>query len=359
MQQPQEIQQPEVDDISVIDILKIVKKLFQKIWVHKFKFLLIAFLAGVLGFSWGHFKRSMMYISHLTFAVEEKSGAGGIAGLASQFGLDVGSGGTGLFSSDNLMLLLKSKRIIHQSLLTPIPELKGNTLFNLYLERNYKEHLKIGKVKLLDPNKDINQFTRKEDSLLNVVGLAVKGSVTLTKLDKKASIIDVQVIGVDEAWTYYFNKMLITKASQLYQDMKVGKSRRTVEVLASRVDSVKKALDNAMSSAAIESDRNQALVLMQARVPAAKTQMQVQLLTTMYGELVKNLEISKLSLEREEPVIEVIDEPTMPLEKKGKGRALLAIISAILAFIASTVSFLLFDYLKAEWQRTSLETNTP
>ncbi len=336
------------DDLEVVDVLLLAKNLFTKLWDHKFKFVGIAILAGALGFTYAHFKRKAQYISHLTFAVEEKSTSSSLSGLANQFGLDVGGGSASLFSSDNLMLLLKSKRIINQSLLARIPELEGETLFNLYLKEQFKQALLDGDLAFISPSKKASDFDRKEDSLLNVVGKAVSENIIITKIDKKASIIDVQVIGVDEFWAYKFNKTLIEEASKLYLEMKVGKSRRSVAVLEARVDSVKLALDRAMASLAQENDRNQSVVMMSAKVPAAKTQMQVQLLTAMYSELVKNYEVSKLSLEREEPVIEVIDEPRLPLEKKGKGRLTLAIITALLASIASAGAYLSYDYIKNE-----------
>jgi len=106
------------------------------------------------------------------------------------------------------------------------------------------------------------------------------------------------------------------------------KHNRPVGILESRVDSVKSALDGMMSAAAVETDQNQALVRMQARVPAAKKQMQIQMLTAMYGELVKNLELARFTLDREEPVIQMIDAPSMPLKKAGQGRLLSAVLGS-------------------------------
>ena len=42
-------------------------------------------------------------------------------------------------------------------------------------------------------------------------------------------------------------------------------------------------------------------------------QIKVTMLTTLYGELVKNLELSKTMAAREEPLITIIDTPHYPL----------------------------------------------
>ena len=90
-------------------------------------------------------------------------------------------------------------------------------------------------------------------------------------------------------------------------------------------------MNGLMSSAA--ADRDQSLGILQAlpRVNSAKKEMQVQMLATLYGELTKNLELSKFTLEREEPTIEIIDLPSKPLTKIGKGRVKMGAIGGFVA----------------------------
>ena len=44
-----------------------------------------------------------------------------------------------------------------------------------------------------------------------------------------------------------------------------------------------------------------------------KKQVDVQASTAVYGEIVKNLEISKITLRQEKPLIQIIDSPVLPL----------------------------------------------
>jgi hypothetical protein len=63
------------------------------------------------------------YIAHLSFALVEKSaGGGGLADLASSFGMSsmLGGGSNGAFSGDNLLEIMQSPHTIEQTLLTPV-----------------------------------------------------------------------------------------------------------------------------------------------------------------------------------------------------------------------------------------------
>ena len=43
------------------------------------------------------------------------------------------------------------------------------------------------------------------------------------------------------------------------------------------------------------------------------------MLSTIYGEVVKNLEISKTALIQETPTVQLVDQPELPLEKEQNG----------------------------------------
>ncbi len=71
-----------------------------------------------------------------------------------------------------------------------------------------------------------------------------------------------------------------------------------------------------MVAAAISKDQNKFVTNTRGLVQSAKKQMQAQMLSTMYGEVVKNLELSKTMAAHNEPLIQVIDAPRFPLRKR-------------------------------------------
>ena len=322
----------EEDEISLKELIQKMKELFQYFWTFRFWVVLIGLTGGGLGFAYAHFFKEVQYTSKLTFAIEEKSGGGGsLLGLASQFGVDLGGGGGGLFTSDNLLLLLKSNRIIQGALLKPVPELEEGNLLNLYMSIHYKDALEEKKVSFISSDLPRLEFSREQDSIVAIVAENLSKDVEIGKRDKKASLIDITLVDPSENFAFLFNQFLIQEATDLYIELKVGKMRRSVKVLQSRVDSVQRVMDGTMLSAAVSMDQSLGIVSMAPRVSTTKKQMEAQMLGTMFAELTKNLELTKFTLEREEPVIQIVDAPMMPLLKEGKGRVKSAVIGGFLS----------------------------
>jgi uncharacterized protein involved in exopolysaccharide biosynthesis len=328
------------DEISLKELIQKIKELFQYFWTFRFWIVLVGLTGGALGFTYAHFFREVQYTSKLTFAIEEKGGGGSsLLGLASQFGVDLGGGGGGLFTSDNLLVLLKSNRIIQGALLKPVPALKEGNLLNLYLTIHYNKPLSRNELTLFPLDLPRAQFSRKQDSIVSFVAENLSKELEIAKRDKKASLIDISIIDPSEKFAFLFNQFLIQEATDLYIELKVGKMRRSVQVLQSRVDSVQRVMDGTMLSAAVSMDQSLGIVSMAPRVSTTKKQVEAQMLGTLFAELTKNLELTKFTLEREEPVIQIVDAPMMPLLKEGKGRIKFTAIGGFLA------GFLMLGYL--------------
>ncbi len=315
----------EDDDISLKELYLKALELVNFIRRHIKQLVLLGLMGGVIGFTYAHFTKKTQYASKLTFAVEEKEGSG-LSGLASQFGFDMG-GGASLFTTDNLLQLLKSDRIVQASLLKPQKDLPQASLYNLYLESRFKEQIAEGEISLIDPDLNREAFTREQDSILQKITLTIGEKIEIGKKDKNSSLITVTVTDIDEDFAWRFSKELIKEAADLYLELKVGKMKRSIQLLKTRQDSVQIELKSAMLDVAAETDRSQSIQQLVPKVNAARKQLQVTLLTTLYAEITKNLELSKYTMEREEPSIEVIDEPRKPLEIIGRGRVKAAILT--------------------------------
>lgn len=283
---------------------------------------IMSLFGGVLGLSYSYIKKPV-YTATLTFALEEKSagGASGINSIASSFGLNLGSGEGGAFAGENIIELMKSRLMIEKTLLSNvIIEGKKEILINYYINLNSPNINKENSSNLPKNKFDSNDrafFTRAQDSILGIIQSSIiKSNLDVSKIDKKLSIISVKVSSINEAFAKLFCENLVKNVTDFYVETKVGKSKKNVQILESRIDSVKRELDQAMYGRAILSDQNMGLIRQSAAVPKLKQEMRVQMLGTMYGELVKNLEFSKLALMREEPLIQIIDTPIYPLSKE-------------------------------------------
>jgi hypothetical protein len=335
------------DDISIKKLFYVVKEWLQYLKTKLKLFIIVCIVGGILGFVYSYYIKTK-YTATLTFALEEKSNGNGsgLSSIATSFGLNLGGGDGGAFAGDNIIELMKSRLLIEKTLLTSI-EINSSKelLVNRFIEFNKTKRELTNENKFLVFKFDSvirNNFTRAQDSILGVIQSEIsEKNLDVTKLDKKLSIITVKVKSGDELFAKLFCENLVKNVANFYIETKTGKSRKNIQLLESRVDSVKRELDQALYGRATFSDQNLSLIRQSAAVPKLKQELRVQMLSTMYGELVKNLEFSKLSLMREEPLIQIIDSPILPLDKTNINRFLSVINGMFLAMSLLVMIFTL------------------
>jgi hypothetical protein len=302
----------------------------------------IALLGAAAGYFYGSIQKPE-YVAELTVALEEKGMGNAYAGIASQFGVDLGGSDGGAFAGDNVLELMKSKNLIEKTLLTPVViDGQEQLLVNRYISfaeicEDWKDDPRLSGVRFTK-DQPHETFTITQDSLLKLIYKELKKqNLIVNKFDKKLKIIYVQCKIEDQLFAKYFTEILVKNVSDFYTETKTKNTRINVMLLEHRVDSIKKELDSEIYGAAVLKDQNMNIFRAQGNVQSAKKQMNVQVLTTMYGELVKNLELSKFTLMREEPLFQVIDTPILPLDNYGlkpiMGMIIGIVVFSILGFI--------------------------
>lgn len=312
------------DEISLKELILKGKEWFAYLWGYKWIILLVATLGGGLGFAYAKYMTKPIYTAQVTFTMEQKGGTGGaLGGLASSLGLgDIGgASASGMFGGENILMLMKSNRIIHEALKQPLEELKGDHLLNAYLNNHFEDEIRENRIRLFPKVLDTLTFTREQDSVLLLVTKCIRKEQLLAdRADKKNTIIKLEVKDENEYWAYLFSKMLVKHAIDLYMDIKVGKLLATDQDLTRKRDSIRGMLDGSITTLAYETDLNSHTPLMRYKTNQAKKQIDVEVLKTMYANIIQNLEMTRFQLSQEEPIIEIIDEPILPLtmEKFGK-----------------------------------------
>jgi uncharacterized protein involved in exopolysaccharide biosynthesis len=343
------------DEISLKELIQKIKEwtLYLKT---KWKIILsIAALGGAIGFVYASFQKPT-YIATTTFVLEEDkggSGLGGALGLASSFGLDLGGGGGGLFSSTNIIELMKSRFVVEKTLLNPVQVLadKKISLADYYIQIfKLKEawSKKPGLANINFPaNSERSKFSLKQDSILETISNNLKSNnLTIIQKDKKATIISLKVQTENELFSKLFCEQLLKETSDFYIETKSKKSRLNVDVLQHQADSIRSELNSAITGVAAATDNvynlNPAFNIKSS--PSKRKQVDVQANTAILTQLVAQLELSKVSLRKETPLVQLIDRPILPLEKEKLGR----LNSLLLGFFLTgffTVLCLVFEQL--------------
>lgn len=264
-----------------------------------------------------------------TFVLEESGHTGGLnlgqyASIASLAGIELGGGSEkGLFEGDNILELYKSRLMIEKALLTPvIIDGRKQLLIDRYIKsqgaNNWKEK---DHVQNLNFSSDPKKFSRLQDSIIReIIKYFNKRILTVTKPNKKLSVISVEVKFKDEHFAELFNKTLVQTVNNFYIQTQTRKTSLNVRILQHQADSVRNILNSSIGRVAASTDANPNPnpTLHSLMVPYQKKQIDVQANTAIYAEVVKNLEVSKIALRQETPLIQLIDEPELPLEFDNK-----------------------------------------
>lgn len=354
-----QINQPQ-KEISLTEIIKEVN-LISRYLLTKWVFILLAgLLGGAIGFAYAYFKKPI-YTATTTFVLEDdKGGSGGlgsIAGIASMAGLDLGTSGGGIFQGDNILELYRSRKMIRKTLLTPV-SYKGKNilLIDRYLEFNEKREQWAKNPELKDisfaakPNGEY-QFNRLQDSVLSsIINDIDKSYLKVSRPDKKLSIIKADVVATDEFFAKLFNEKIVENVNDFYVQTKTKKSAENVAILQQKTDSVRRVMNGEIYKSVVVADATPNLNptrQVQRAVPIQRSQFSAETNRAMLGELVKNLELSKISLRNEKPLLEVVDVPIFPLYKDKFGKAKGLILGGIVAGILSIVFLLIKRFLKS------------
>jgi hypothetical protein len=321
-------------EITLKDVILKIRE-WKNYLISRWKVIVIAgVIGGLLGATYAYLKKPL-YVAQLNFALQDdnqNSGGGGLGsalGLASQFGINLGGSAGGAFSGDNLMELMKSRYVIEKTLLTDVVvNGKTQSLADFYIDfNNIREEWKKSSSPLagmqFPSSSDRTKFNRQQDSVLGSFYKAIDSKMlTVDKLDKKLSIITVKLESKNELFSKYFTEALVKTVSDYYIASKTAKSAQNVNILQKQTDSVRRELNSAItgvaSSADVNPNPNPALQII--KVPALHRQVDVQANQAILTQLVANLELAKITLRRETPLIQVIDKPILPLEKRGIGR---------------------------------------
>lgn len=302
-------------------------------------------LAGIIGALLGlgySFTKKPIYTATLTYALEDgKAAGGGLGSLASSFGFDIGGAGgnSGAFSGANLMELFKSRAMVEQTLLAPVTQNnKTISLAEMYIQdkkwrEKWEKKPKLKVVKFL-PNTDRAKFTRIQDSIFGVIYNDLsKNALTVDQKDKKVAIGTITLKGTNEYFAQQFTLALTKTVTDFYIETKSKRAKENMDILVRQTDSIRGELNGAITGVAVANDNTFGLnpALNVKRVPSARRQVDVQANTAILTELVKQAELAKVTLRKETPLIQVIDQPILPLPKEKFGKAKGILLGGILA----------------------------
>jgi uncharacterized protein involved in exopolysaccharide biosynthesis len=303
--------------------------------------LVTGLVCAVLGLGYS-FLNKPVYLARVNFVIEEnKQNAGGLfSALAGQVGMDLSSlsGMSGILSGDNVLELLKSPTLLKKVLLIPYPGDSLNTLAYRYAQA-YGKLDKYNKLVGGDFREPASK--RVGDSLITAISTRIiEKELSVYKPDRKLSVFRLDLTTRDELLSQTIATRLIDQAANLYIETKTRRLKLNVDRLQKKSDSIA-ALLNYRTEASVSKDIiNQNPSYVRTEVDVEISNREKNMLSIIYGDVNKSLDVTRTALIQETPTIEIIDTPDLPLKKTE----IKWYFASALGFLIGVILFVMFIF---------------
>lgn len=276
-------------------------------------FLIIAAIAaGVMGYMMAR-KVKPVYTADISFVLStDQKDRNNFAGLASQLGFDgISSSPDNIFSGDNIIELFKSRKLIMATLLSVVDSTSHQTLVNYIAKSQYDSvYRKTGPF-----NQNPDTYSAAQKRLFRKISLEAGKSFMVFKKDKKLVFYLISAKSTNPRIALYLSKYMLDQTSRYFIDTKTRVAASSVQLLQHEADSLAGVLSNIYSSTAAMNDRTYNLnpSITVQRSGSQFNQAKLAAFSAAYVEVMRNLEVAKISLQKETPLYRIIDEPELPL----------------------------------------------
>ncbi len=322
-------------EINIADIIDFVKQNWKKAMITGIAFGLIGVVYALL--SQNEFESRTSLMPELQGGASKMGGLSALAGLA---GIEVGgAGSTEAVRPDLYPSILQSTPFILHLLKQPVysSEYKTTTTVEQYFDRKNqtitekifgKSNKKDGD--LLDPKNESKtlELTKKYENLIKDLNTRV-----VTAVDKKTGLISINAKMPDPVVAASTVKIAVDYLKEYVTTYRTDKSRKQVIFLANQVAEAKARYQSAEVAVAGYKDRNRFLIMNTAKVEEQRLIADFMLAQTVYNDLSKQFEQSKIRVEEETPVFKILDPAKIPLQRSEPKRTMIVLGFGVLGVL--------------------------
>ncbi|MCB0704408.1 MAG: hypothetical protein KDC34_03825 [Saprospiraceae bacterium] len=313
---------PETPSRNDISIRELILQAQSYVWelLRNWKLILLFVLPFVVFYLYKALSAPDKYTAQLTFMVnDESSKTTGYSNFLTNLGLGVGASSE--YNLDKILELSKSNLII-QRVLFKWDTIRGQEDYlanHMIREFDLHEKWKGGWLEgLVFEHDSVAIFSRKEKAVLKSLYLQVVGTPNQpgclrSSYSETSGIMKLETTTPGEGFSLALADVMFNELSQYYIETAIEKSKDTYDRLKEKVDSVRGVLESKQYQLASFVDANRGLANQKAALQRERLQGEVQMLTVMYTETVRNMEVSSFALKNDTPFIRAIDRPYAPL----------------------------------------------
>lgn len=308
------------------------------LWKYLWLFLLI-FICGIGRAAYLILNKEISYKASVTFILQEENASSGssVADPLSSYLLTR--------NTSQAINLEKMREIsFSQKVLT-------NLLFNKCLIRGRDDYLINHILVIYYGNENaffksfrgLNGLNRNQYRVFSNVSSIVRKSITITQTKSGAYVVTIAM--KNEELTKVTTELFYQNLSNFYIDKTTEKAQANYIFLRNRLDSVRNMLYSSEYQVANFEDRARNLLLNTARVPQTRQKRNTQFYQTLYLDLIRTFENSKVSLNNITPIFQLLQRPYYPLAAITQSSSLILIFNMLIIF-GVMILLLILLYLK-------------
>jgi len=342
-----------IEEESSIDFGKIWKDLLKHKGLY-FKVLPIAFvLAAIYALSLPNYYNCTVKLS------PEMSGSkstGGLASLASSFGVNLGSGMTGTEALFPTLYPDLMNSVDFKTSLFPVPvtiegdkdkgEPDRTMSYYDYMENEQKAPWWSaaigGTIKAISSmfndqssmvNKTVDPFrlTKEQAEIVKAIDKNI-----VCDVDKKTMVITIDVTDQNAVIAANMADTVKRRLQNFITDYRTSKARVDLEYNKKLYAETKARYDKARQRYAEFTDANQDIILQTVRQRQTELENEMQLQYNAYTQIAAQLMAAEAKVQEETPAFTTLQSATVPVQKAGPKRAQLCLIFLFLAFLGTT-----------------------
>ena len=344
-------ERPYNDEISIGDLFTKVgeyrRYLFKKWWV----ILICAFIFG-MGLRFYVNWKPEYYISHTDFSVKgtEGTSTSSLGSLASSFGFGIATGAE--FTNEYFLAIIKSRRMVKETLLQKTTmqlgkgEPREDYLANFYIEM-YPRWAKKKKVKNFSiDHGNIDSLTIYEDSCLTVIYDELVDKDLTLEYNDDLDLNQLEFKSLSRDYSIFFASYIARAASNFYIESQVKNETETVELIQTRVDSMRGNMTAKEDLLASVQDKSAFTIKAKGLLTQGRLLREIEILSVEYAEAYAQLELARFDLQNKAPLVNIIDYPSISTIKEKEQTMMFMIIGFVLGTIFTSLFLIIRKYSK-------------
>ncbi len=305
--------------------IELIKQLINRL--KKYSWLIAIIAAGFGGFFYYMAKQSVLvYTAKSTvFPLNGTADASPGNTISSLLGLGEGTKSFTGDASINIVELANSRRTREAVAMVRIPSMKNKSVSELLIEENNR-HTGFMQNTAIDPPKD-------SLSQINIASNLLKGAFT-AKINK-TGILELYFINSSPELVREVSYIYIDKLSEFYIDLKKKKAQIDFEFAVKKADSLLQVL-NQLDKRAIALDESTFFTnegLKRYNLPKINLAQDKATVQSQYYYAVNNRESAAYRLQKETPIIEILDKPEWPFDSVQKSTFTYIIMGVFLGLV--------------------------